>query len=176
MLSGPVTLTTRPVLKRDTERGIHLFHTSYTTCFYALYVRLQQLTWHVRWKQQVHKVVGNSVFLCMFVCCEAHRCVWPPLCESIFLADHFLLHICHHNSAERRRDQSGTLHVTVHKRQDGRMNEEGMHWNVDKCVAWKMDGLMDWWFKWQEKWQMLSNKCMDWQMEGQTNEKRCREK
>lgn len=65
------------------------------------------------------------------VCCEAHRCVRPFLCESMRARcppDLFPLPICHRNSAERRRDHSSSHRsVTVHKRRDGQMNETGMH-------------------------------------------------
>ena len=44
-----------------------------------------------------------------------------------------------------------------------------MHGKVEECAAWKTDGLIDGWFKWQEKWQMPPDEWTDWQTEGRAD-------
>lgn len=84
----------------------------------------------------------------MFACCEAHRCVWSCLHESTQAycqLEGLLLLTCHRISAAA----ATTTQFTEDKM------ERWMRKGYTESVAWKMDFLMDAWFKWQQKWQML---------------------
>lgn len=72
--------------------------------------------------------MGISVFSCVCLCVVQRTGVFGLIYvkarERFARLSHFLRQICHHKSAERSRDQSGSHNnVTTHKRQDGQMNE-----------------------------------------------------
>lgn len=92
---------------------------------------------------------------------EAHRCVWPcgvKACERT--EGGTIPYIKSVTISQQREVEITTTSRRTKDRTDRWMNE---------CVAWKMDGLMDGWFKWQEKWQKLPDKWMDWQIDGRAD-------
>lgn len=125
------------------------------------HVSKQQLTWHARCQQRAHKVMGSGVLLC-------------KVCLALSALKRASVLVRLHSAAvtitQRRSRRSDHNKAAAHKRQDGAVNERGMHRNTIKCRAWKIDGLMGGWFKWQEKWQMLLDKWMDWQIDGRADE------
>ncbi len=65
--------------------------------------------------------MGNNMSLCVYVCVVSGTGVFGLICvKARERPSRFLLQICHHNSAERRRDHNN---VIEHKRQDGQTNE-----------------------------------------------------
>lgn len=137
-----------------------------TTCLLCSetlqYVSEQRLTWHLRWRQRTHKVMGSGVLLCIAQVC---------LALSVFEHVSALVHLYSAAVTITQRGSRRSDHnkAAAHKRQDGDVNERGMRWNAMERSAWKIDGLMGGWLKWQQKWQMQPDKWMDWQMDGRAD-------